>query len=204
MTSKDEIVARLRSDRRRFRRVSVDKPGKLYLPKTTQELACFVINMSPGGALLQCDYELKASEQVVLYVDGIGRYEGMIVRVDEEGEGVRFTSTPLKRERTAEQLTVYLNRDLIDENTLRRHERITVTGSVSVTRPGGKILVCEGMDLSLSGISLRTEEKPPVGEFVLIGPLAARVARHHADGIGLEFLGITFTSPEAVQRKLSL
>ena len=31
--------------------------------------------------------------------------------------------------------------------------------------------------------------KPPVGEHVLIGNRAGRVARHHGNGIGIEFLG---------------
>jgi hypothetical protein len=31
-----------------------------------------------------------------------------------------------------------------------------------------------------------------VGEHILIGHRAGRVARHHADGMGIEFLGLTF------------
>ena len=39
------------------------------------------------------------------------------------------------------------------------------------------------------GVSLKTDVKPPIGEFVLIAQIAARVARHHTDGIGIEFVG---------------
>jgi len=46
------------------------------------------------------------------------------------------------------------------------------------------------VDLSTSGISLRTRVKPPVGEFVLIGHMAGRVVRHHSEGIGVEFVGL--------------
>ena len=36
---------------------------------------------------------------------------------------------------------------------------------------------------------MRTEIKPPVGEHILIGHRAGRVARHIGDGVGIEFLG---------------
>jgi hypothetical protein len=48
---------------------------------------------------------------------------------------------------------------------------------------------CEIMDMSVSGVSLKTETRPPIGEFVLIAQVAGRVARHHTDGIGIEFVG---------------
>jgi len=45
------------------------------------------------------------------------------------------------------------------------------------------------LDLSVSGVSLKTNMRPPIGEFVLIGQMAGRVARHHEQGIGIEFVG---------------
>ena len=48
------------------------------------------------------------------------------------------------------------------------------------------------LDLSLTGVSVRTEHRPPVGEHILIGHRAGRVARHHTDGMGIEFLGLSF------------
>jgi hypothetical protein len=38
-----------------------------------------------------------------------------------------------------------------------------------------------------------------VGEHILIGHRAGRVARHHGDGIGVEFLGVTVTDANAAQ-----
>jgi len=49
--------------------------------------------------------------------------------------------------------------------------------------------------LSTSGISLRTETRPPVGTFLLIGQMAGRVARHHQDGLGIEFVGLGSERP---------
>ena len=52
----------------------------------------------------------------------------------------------------------------------------------------GEIVNCEVLDLSLSGVSLGTEMRPPIGEFVLIGQMAGRVVRHHDTGIGITFV----------------
>ena len=38
-------------------------------------------------------------------------------------------------------------------------------------------------------MSLRTDIRPELGEFVLIAQLAGRVARHHDQGIDIEFVG---------------
>lgn len=199
-----DVLARAQADRRTFRRVSVNAPGKLFNPTSGREMPCLVIEMSAGDALVRADLALRAGEKLVLYVDGLGRFEGAVARVDGFSFGIRFSSTFAKRERTAEQLTVYINRDLVDDKTLRRHERILVSGSVQMVRAIEPGSLCEVTDISLSGLSVRTDVRPPVGEFVLIGPLAARVARHTASGLGLEFVGVSFASADAAQTRLGL
>ena len=51
-------------------------------------------------------------------------------------------------------------------------------------------------DISVGGVSLKTDVKPPIGEFVLIAQIAGRIARHHDHGIGIEFVGQEKTSAE--------
>lgn len=204
MRKPEDVIAKARADRRKFRRVRIDQPGKLFLPATMQELVCMVVNISPGGAMITCDSALRWGDKVVLYIDGLGRFEGVVARVDGYGIGINFTSTALKRERTAEQLTVYINRGLVDERTLRRHERVQIKGYCRLVRNTGQIISVEIIDVSLSGMAVRTPERPPIGEFVLIGQLAARVARHLAEGLGLEFIGVTFVNTDLVQGKLSV
>ena len=176
MKKPEDVIAKARSDRRKFRRVRIDLPGKLFLPTTAQEFPCTVVNVSPGGAMLHSDSPLQWGDKVVLYIDGIGRFEGVVARVDGFGIGIDFTSTALKRERTAEQLTVFINRSLVDEKTLRRHERVQVQGYCRLVRNTGQITPCEVMDVSVSGMSVKTDIRPPIGEFVLIGNLAGLLA----------------------------
>jgi PilZ domain len=104
-----------------------------------------------------------------------------------------FSCSLQKREKLADQLTLEMNRHLMTEADLRRYDRVeATTGSFThYTRSTGEQIRCEVLDLSLTGVSVRAEQKPPVGEHILIGHRAGRVVRHHGDGIGVEFLGLT-------------
>lgn len=191
MKDVEPVIAKVKAERRRFRRVRVDLTGRLFVPADSRECHCKIVDLSPGGASLECDLALAMDMQVVLYIDGFGRLEGMIARQEGQGFGVRFSCTAMKRERIAEQLILFMNHSLIDESELRRHDRTPTKGIARFTRADGQFVACEVMDLSVSGVSLKTDVRPPIGEFVLIGQMAGRVARHHEHGIGIEFVGGT-------------
>jgi hypothetical protein len=202
--SQDPVVAKARAERRRFRRVRVDLPGRLFFPENSREEACKVVDLSPGGASIDCEFLPEADTHVVLYVEGFGRFEGTVARRDGYGFGIRFAGTQLKREKTAEQLTLFMNKALVDEGDMRRHDRTPSKGLAQFTRADGAIIKCEVLDMSPSGVSLKTALRPQIGEFVLIGTLAGRVARHHEDGIGIEFVGLGRDKPTADQLHVSV
>lgn len=184
------------AERRRFRRVRLDLPGRLFIPAVGEEAVCQVSDLSPGGANVVCALSPAGGTKVVLYVDGFGRFEGQIVRRETASFGVRFSCTVLKRERIAEQLTLFLNNALVDGAMLRR-ERANHKEFAKFTRADGQIVQCEIMDISTSGVSLRTDIRPALGEFVLIAQMAGRVAHHHDKGIDIEFVGQTGTEAPA-------
>lgn len=183
-----EPTRKTRAERRRFRRVRLDLPGRLFIPADREEATCQVTDLSPGGASLVCELSPAAGSQVVLYVDGFGRFEGQIVRRETKGFSVRFSCTALKRERIAEQLTLFLNNAPVRGAALRS-ERGNHKEFAKFTRADGQIVYCEMIDLSAIGVSLRTDVRPAVGEFVLIAQMAGRVAHHHDKGIDIEFVG---------------
>jgi hypothetical protein len=186
----DPRVAKARAERRRFRRVRIDLPGRLFVPGLSREETCKVVDLSPGGASVECEFQPDPNTQVVLYIEAFGRFEGTVVEREGVGFGVRFAGTQLKREKTAEQLTLFLNKALVDGSAMRRHERTPSKGLTQFTRADGSVIKCEVLDLSPGGVSLKTPLRPEIGEFVLIGKLAGRVARHHENGIGIEFVGL--------------
>jgi hypothetical protein len=204
MNDKDPVLARARAERRRYRRVPINLPGKLFVPATSEEIACTVVDLSPGGASVATDVDLPIDTPVVLYANTFGRFEGAVARRDGPRLGLKFASTALKRERTAEQLTLFLNKSLLDESELRRDERAPTRGLTRFVRYDGQVVPCEVLDLSMSGISVKTDIKPPVGEFVLIGQLAGRIARHHDQGLGIEFVGNTNASADRVRSKIAM
>jgi hypothetical protein len=196
MKDAEPVIAKAGAERRRFRRVPVDLPGRLFIPADSREARCTIADLSPGGAGITCDTVPDPGTAVVLYVDGFGRFEGNVVRRHGYGFGVAFVCTPAKRERTAEQLTLFLNKQLVDESVLRRHERSSQKGFAKFTRADGQVIQCEVMDISVGGVSLKTDVRPPIGEFVLIAQIAGRIARHHEHGVGIEFVGQDRTHTE--------
>jgi hypothetical protein len=177
------------AERRRFRRIKMDLPGRLFLPSDSREAACTILDMSPGGVAVASEIVPEMGSAVVLYLDSFGRFEGHVVRRDQGGFGLAFSCTPSKRERTAEQLILFLNNSASGESPLRRHGRAGRNGFAKFTRVDGQIVHCEVRDISVNGVSLKTDVKPPVGEFVLIAQVAGRVSSHNPDGIGIEFIG---------------
>lgn len=204
MNDKDPVLARSRADRRRYRRVRIDLPGKLFVPATSTEYACTVVDMSPGGASVAIEGELPVGTTVVLYANTFGRYEGEVARLDGPRLGLKFHSTAMKRERTAEQLTLFINKALLDDSVLRRDDRTPTRGLTRFVRCDGQVVPCEVLDLSMSGISVKTDVRPAVGEFVLIGQLAGRVARHHESGLGIEFVGNTNATADRLRSKIAV
>jgi hypothetical protein len=190
MTDAEPVEVKSGAERRRFRRVKMDLPGRMFLPSDSREAHCTVLDMSPGGVAVACEIVPEMGAPVVLYMDGFGRFEGNVVRRDEAGFGLAFVCTPSKRERTAEQLILFLNNQSPgDDSLLRRHGRASQKGFAKFTRADGQIVHGEVSDISVSGVSLKTNVRPAIGEFVLIAQIAGRVARHHPDGIGIEFVG---------------
>jgi hypothetical protein len=199
MKDAEPIVAKVKAERRHFRRVRLDLPGRLFTPVDGAEARCTVLDLSPGGAAIDCEMIPPQGTAVVLYVDGFGRFEGKVARRDNLGFGIAFVCTPAKRERTAEQLTLFLNKAMGDETLLHRHERTHQKGFAKFTRADGQIINCEVMDIAVGGVSLKSETRPPLGEFVLIAGLAGRVARHHEHGIGIEFVGQDKSAPPSAE-----
>jgi hypothetical protein len=185
----DPGAAKIRTERRHHGRVRLALAGRLFIPGDETEAHCTVLDLSPGGAAIDCEIIPEHSTPVVLYVEGFGRFEGRVTRRGTSDFGVAFASTSAKRERTARKITAFLNKTLGYESALSRHARGRGQGFAKFTRADGQVIRCQVKDISLRGVSLKSEVRPRVGEFVLIAAVAGRVARHHEQGIDIEFVG---------------
>ena len=194
-----KVIERASKERRRFRRVNLSITGRLYIPATQEEAACTVQHISPGDVSVVCELKQEPKGRAVIYLENLGRFEGPIVRERDGVLVMTFSCSLQKREKLADQLTLEVNRGLLNEADLRRYDRVeAVSGRFThFTRASGDHIRCEVLDLSLSGVSVRTDLRPPVGEHILIGHRAGRVARHHQDGIGVEFLTLSLNAANA-------
>jgi hypothetical protein len=199
---KEALVDYSMVERRRYKRERVELRGRQFEPAENRETHCEIADMSPGGARVLSDVVPPPGTHVVVYIDGFGRFEGNVARSEQGSFGIQFNCSAHKRERVAEQLTLYRNGGSLDQSALRRHHRTPAKSTARFTRADGDIVNCEVLDLSLSGVSLATEIRPPIGEFVLINRMAGRVARHHDTGIGIEFMSQDKAVVEPARPKL--
>lgn len=174
-------------ENRRFQRVPVTLFGR-YMLETRREYPCQTIEMSPGDMTLFAPVKAKIGEKVVVYLDEIGRFAGVAVRVTETGFAICMSLPPMKRDKLADQLTWFANRNAFSLPEDRRHGRIVPLMQRSILRlPDGQEAIVKIRDISLSGVGLETDIKPPIGAHVVIGSTRATVVRHFEGGIGGEF-----------------
>jgi hypothetical protein len=53
--------------------------------------------------------------------------------------------------------------------------------------PNGEVYECRVIDVSLSGASIASAVKPPIGAGVVLGRMRGRVVRHHDKGLAIQF-----------------
>jgi hypothetical protein len=177
----------LAEERRRFQRVRVNVLGR-YMLSDRQEYPCQVANMSPGGMALIVPVSGQEGERVIAYIDHLGRLEGKIARLYQNGFAMTVSATPRKRDKLAAQLTWLANRHILNLPEDRRHGRITPRKPVTqLAMPNGVNFTCRIIDLSLSGAAITTDQRPAIGMLVNLGKVQGRVVRHLDDGLAVEF-----------------
>lgn len=174
-------------DLRRFQRVPVTLFGR-YMLESRQEFPCQAVEMSPGDMLLFAPVKAEIGEKVIVYLDDLGRFAGVTARLTDTGFAITMNLPQAKREKLADQLTWFANRDNCSLPEVRRHERVVPLMQRTLLRlPDGQEVIAKITDISLSGAGLETEARPEAGEHVVIGSTPAVVVRHFHSGIGAEF-----------------
>src|SRR5580704_3009719 len=113
----------LSDERRRFQRVRVNLLGR-YMLADRREFPCQVVNMSPGGMAVIAPVGGAPGERIIAYVDHLGRLEGHVARVFQNGFAMTLSATARKRDKLAAQLTWLANRHILDSPEDRRHGRM--------------------------------------------------------------------------------
>jgi hypothetical protein len=175
-------------ERRRFQRVRVHLLGRYMLPDR-REFPCQIINMSPGGVALLAPGIGNVGDRVIAYLDHIGRVEGKITRIIDNGFAMSIGATARKRDKLAAQLTWLANRDILNLPEDRRHDRIVPRNPIAMlTLEDGSKMTCRIIDMSLSGAAIAAENRPPTRSLIMLGRVQARVVRNLDEGFAIEFV----------------
>ncbi len=175
-------------ERRRFQRVKIHLLGRYMLPDR-REFPCQIVNMSPGGLAMLAPGIGNVGDRVIAYLDHIGRVEGKITRIIDNGFAMSVGATPRKRDKLAAQLTWLANRDILNLPEDRRHDRIVPRNPIAIlTLEDGSKMTCRIIDMSLSGAAIAAEHRPPLQSQVALGKVLARVVRNLEEGFALEFV----------------
>jgi PilZ domain len=175
-------------DNRKYERVKLFLPGQLFNTRNEQSVACKVLNLSAGGAAIQCAAEFPAGLPLVLYIENFGRFEGKTILHGSGQLALEFAIGETKRGRLKEMLKSFTTDGVAGVTQTRLHVRMPSLVSGSITRQNGEQMSCDVLDISLDGVSLRTKIRPPVGEIVNLGRTRGRVIRHHPDGIAVQYV----------------
>lgn len=179
----------LAEERRRHQRVNVNLLGR-YMLADRREFPCQVTNMSPGGMAMIAPVTGNPGERVIAYVDHLGRLEGKIARLFQNGFAMSIAATSRKRDKLAAQLTWLANRHILNLPEDRRHGRFVPKNPLArLILPNGNNVACRVIDLSQSGtaIAIAPDLRPAIGAMVTVGKTAGRVVRHIEDGFAVEF-----------------
>jgi hypothetical protein len=190
----------LNQERRKHQRVKVQLTGRYMLPNR-KEYTCQTLDMSPGGVALLAEVKPQVGELVVAYVDHLGRLEGRCIRLFGQGFAMNVAGTARRRDKLANQLTWFANRQSLGLPEDRRHERYALSDPRSMlTLPNGVTVPCRIMDVSLSGAAIATDVAAPIGSAVKLGRTPGTVVRLLEGGFAVEFSRIQ--NPDTLEHDL--
>jgi hypothetical protein len=178
------------ANKRRHERVKTKLLGR-YMLADGREAKCTVMDVSLGGVALTGEARGQVGENVVLYVDQIGRVEGTIVRQLDEGFAVVLDVSPKAPERLARRLNEIVagGGKLAPEPERRSEPRIKLNGEATqrATADGREYKV---VNLSFTGadVQLIGGERPAIGAVLELGKLRGKVVRHTAAGVAVKFI----------------
>jgi hypothetical protein len=178
-------------ERRRVTRYELSLPGR-FMRSDKLDYPCRLTNISINGASMTSAARLTVGEKLVVYLMHLGGLEGRVVRIYPGGFAMEIDASQRKRDKLAVQIPRLAARNDLNDSEEREFPRVPVKEHTNLVLPDGSTLSCPLQDVSLSGASVITPARPPIGAEVVLGSQRATVVRHHDEGIAVEFLNVRF------------
>lgn len=177
-------------ERRSYQRFPLKLYGRFMLEDQTEH-PCQVIDISPANVALRADRIGSPGEKVIVYLEHVGRLEGVVTRTQDDGFAMTLVVSDHKKDKLAAQLHWLVTRAKNGLPEDRRHERVAPRNPMSVLHlMDGRQYKCRVIDLSLSGAAVEVDVKPAIGVQVVLGTMRGEVVRHFEEGVAIEFASI--------------
>ena len=174
-------------ERRRHPRINLVLRGR-YMLSDSCERPCETIDVSPVGIAIKGDIPGNMGERVILYIDEIGRIEGVIARRAPEWFAVDIRAPRTKIDRIAERIAYLAKRDGPPHPECRDHGRKDAPAEQAILRTlDGREFLVQLIDLSIEGAAIRADAHLPIGTRVTLGAQPGLVVRQFADGVAIAF-----------------
>lgn len=180
------------SETRVFNAVSVDMEGR-FMTASGAEHPCRIAEMSTGAMKFATPAKPALGEKIIAYLTELGRFEGAVESLQDDGFTIGMTLTEARHKKLAEQLVWFANRDVLDMPDSRRHKRIVPLMQWTLVRlPNGKERMAKINDISQSGVNIEANVSLQnvtllVGSQVGVGSKQAVVKRLVPGGFVAEF-----------------
>ena len=163
----------------------MELPGR-YLTPEGEEYDCVTVDFSTAGMHFRAPAPPRPGDSVVVYVRDLGRVQGRVVRRMRDGFIIEVAAKGLKAERLAQKIARLRAEGAQDR---RLFPRLVVEGAtIPVRCADGRGHIAAIVDVSETGIALRTDLNLKVGERVEIGEQTGVVVRLFDGGAAAKFI----------------
>ena len=190
-------------ERRDYPRLPITIPATIFIFAEKVETPCMVTDLSASGAGVQYEGASPPAERVCrLDISWFGAFEGITIRDGGTSSGVRFLFHEAEQHNLLGKLTKFVEIGLspaTDDDAIDAiHPRLFLK-----TADGG-CHFCEVLNISLKGVLLKADVRPPTGELVRVGSMYGRVDFHDEQGIGVAFVSLLHPLDGSKATRLSL
>ncbi len=160
-----------------------------FLLRGNEEYVGELLDISECGAALITNAQAAAGDEIVIYVERVGRLKGSVARNFQRGFAVAFNHSPAHRKTIGKRIAAAIEgRSYLRLSEERDAVRIDYNIETMLHLPGQtEPIPCRLANLSQTGCFLRMNVAPPIGTKVIIGKFSGVIVRHCDDGVGIDF-----------------
>ena len=194
-------------ERNRFARTTATILGRYALASRRnargerREFSCRTVGISRYELALAVPVSGPIGERVIASFNELGKLEGQIIRLNDDGFVMSLVLAAEQRERLVAKILWLEMRKHLNLPDDRRHKRVIPKHPHStVMLADGRICDCFVIDLSASGVAVSAEIDPKIGDVLAVGAIVGRVVRIFREGFAVRF--IELQDPDALEHLL--